>query len=161
MVSTLLKYLNRWVVLGGLAVLLLLVIFWGGALWFFYPGQRSENGVRSGVLTVIPAPTLTSPVPAVEAPTPVIEETEMVVAGGVEIGVDVKVDGTGGAGLRIRSDPGIASGVQFLATDGDVFQVDDGPEEADGYTWWFVVSSRDPTRRGWAVSNYLVRVVSP
>ena len=56
------------------------------------------------------------------------------------------VTGTGGDGLRVRPEAGLSQGVRFLAGEGEMFQVQDGPVEIDGYTWWYLVKSEDTSR---------------
>jgi hypothetical protein len=73
----------------------------------------------------------------------------------------VQISGTGGDGLRLRVEPGLKSEVRILGAEDEVFEVKDGPREADGFTWWYLVGPYDQTRRGWAVSNYLQVVQNP
>jgi hypothetical protein len=73
----------------------------------------------------------------------------------IVIGSNVEVHGTGGAGLRVRQNPGLSQRVLFLADENEVFLVNDGPIEMDGYTWWYLVSPSDATRVGWGVADYL------
>lgn len=75
--------------------------------------------------------------------------------GGIQIGAYVQVTGTNGAGLRIRSSAGLNASINFYGMDSEVFLVKDGPEEADGFTWWFLVAPYDENRNGWAASDYL------
>jgi len=49
----------------------------------------------------------------------------------------------------------------LLGSEAEVFRVQDGPREVDGYTWWYLVGPFDETRRGWAVANYLQIVQNP
>jgi hypothetical protein len=79
----------------------------------------------------------------------------------VDIGAFVEITGTGGDGLRLRAEPGLDSDVRMLGGEAEVFQIRDGPREADGYTWWYLVALIDETRNGWAVSNYLAVVQNP
>jgi hypothetical protein len=67
----------------------------------------------------------------------------------------VEVYGTGGEGLRIRELAGISYPIQYLGLDQEVFQITDGPVNADGYVWWKLVNPYNPNVSGWAVSNYL------
>jgi len=67
---------------------------------------------------------------------------------------------TGGVGLRIHTDPTLSAAF-FSAFDSEVFLVDNGPEQADGYTWWHLTANYDATRDGWAVQDYLSAVPSP
>jgi hypothetical protein len=55
----------------------------------------------------------------------------------------------------LRVEPGLDSQVRLLGLETEVFQVTDGPQEVDGFTWWYLVAPFDETRNGWAVSNYL------
>jgi hypothetical protein len=89
-------------------------------------------------------------------PEPQTQTPELIV-----IGSNVEVQGTGGAGLRIRQNPGLSQRVLFLADENEVFLVNDGPIEMDGYTWWYLVSPSDATRVGWGVADYLKVVASP
>ncbi len=63
--------------------------------------------------------------------------------------------------MRIRTDAGLKGDVRFLGAEAEVFQVKDGPKDLDGFTWWYLVSPSDSSRRGWAVANYLAAVQNP
>ncbi len=116
----------------------------------------------SAVMTVIPAPTSTprtlpptlTPIPptAMPSPTPA--------AGEIAIGVYVQV-ATGGDALRVRAEPGLSTAPLFLAFDSEVFLVTNGPEQADGYTWWYLTASYDASRAGWAAQDFLTVIPSP
>jgi hypothetical protein len=56
--------------------------------------------------------------------------------------------------LNVRSGPGIQNDVVFRAPKGQTFKVIDGPQQADGFTWWKVQSTADG-KEGWAVAVYL------
>jgi hypothetical protein len=71
------------------------------------------------------------------------------------VGAFVAVTGTEGDGLRMRDGPSLAATIIRLAVENEVFQIDDGPQEADGYIWWYVVNPYDSQITGWVVSNYL------
>ncbi len=114
-------------------------------------------------LTVIPGPTATpylptptiipSATPPLERPTPL--------PGVLAVGAYVQIYGTQGGGLNIRQQPGLNSAVQFLGYDEEVFVVEDGPQERDGLTWWYIVTPVDSSRAGWAAANYLSVVPKP
>jgi hypothetical protein len=115
-------------------------------------------------LNVIPAPTATVPAPTMTVP-PQLTPTSLVPPspppGVIAVGAYVQISGTGGDGLRLRTEPGLDNEVRILGSESEVFQVEDGPKDIDGYTWWYLVGPYDSSRRGWAVSNYLSVVQSP
>ena len=134
-----------------------------GLLWLTRTTQVPAGG-SPAVVTMIPAATIT---PTAEPPTPTlpVEPTPsglpLPPPGDIALEAYVQITGTGGDGLRLRSEPGLNSDVRMLGEEAEVFVVTDGPEDADGYTWWYLVSPSDETRRGWAVSNYLMMVQNP
>ncbi len=115
----------------------------------------------TAVLTVIPAPSPTPlPLPGDETtgtPTPPGGGSQ----DGIALGMYVQISGTGGDGLKMRSAPGMESDTLFLGMEAEVYQVKDGPKDADGYTWWYLEAPYDQTRKGWAASKYLTIVASP
>lgn len=94
--------------------------------------------------TPTPQPTATLP------PTPT-SPTE-----GIGIGSRVRVSGTAGAGLSLRSTPGVNNERVDIAAEGDIFTVVGGPVEADGLTWWQLQDAAAPQRAGWAAARYLL-----
>ena len=73
----------------------------------------------------------------------------------LRVGVQAAVFGVGSDKLNIRNSPSLSeSQVLFRESEGKLFEVVGGPQEADGFTWWRV---RDPQFQveGWAVANYL------
>ncbi len=73
----------------------------------------------------------------------------------IELGSQVVVVGTEGFGLRVRQGPGLDYDMVFLGNDGELFVVQDGPRESDGYTWWYIVDPDNRDRFGWAVRDFL------
>lgn len=157
------KIINFWVVAGSiLAALAMIAVFWAAVVYYRNPGQAVPAPVVA--VTLISAPTLTpmviTPTPA---PTPTEEAPQIIPPPntGISIGLHVQVVGTGGDGLRLRSEPGTNGSIKFLGLDSEVFEVKDGPVEKDGYTWWYLITPVDQTRGGWAVSNYLAVIQVP
>ena len=108
------------------------------------------------VITRIAAPTLTpKPIDPTAIPTPTPTTIFFLPEGVIGVGAYVQVSGTGGAGLRMRSEPGLSGTVNFTAMDAEVFLVIEGPEEADGYTWWLLEAPYDQTRTGWSAGDFL------
>ena len=142
------ELIRPWVII--IALVGVLALF--GGLFLFLRGMPSSPGGGAGAaLTVIPAPTSTpSPVALAEAPTLTPSPGEA-----IEVGVHVQVSGTGGDGLRIRSQHSLDAEINYLGLEDEVFVVIDGPGFGDGYTWWHLESPSDQARNGWVVSDYL------
>jgi hypothetical protein len=152
-----------WALAGALGFAALLV---SGTLLilFLSRGQPISKGVPTAVLNVIPAPTATPilPTPAPQAsPTPTAAVPPAPLPGVIAIGTYVQISSTGNTGLRFRSEPGLKGDVLFVGMEAEVFQVNDGPRDVDGYTWWYLIAPYDAQRTGWAVSNYLTVVQNP
>lgn len=163
-VRTLIRWLMHPLVVGG-AILIALVL--AGITLLVLMAVRPEPAPASpatAALTVIPAP---SPTPLPPTPTLVITPTATLnvppspAPGVLATGAFVQISGTGGDGLRLRTDPGLQGEVRILGAEAEVFQIKDGPRDVDGFTWWYLEGVYDPTRRGWAVANYLTVVQNP
>lgn len=151
-------FLNRWVILGAILLAGLLVLITAVSIGLTSARQNDEVGFVPADLTMIPAPTSTSSAPATAtvdpfAPTPAPT--------GIAIGNYVQIAGTNGEGLRIRAEPGLGGEPQFLGYDEEVFIVQDGPRQVDGFTWWYLVAPYDQTRVGWAAADFLSYIPAP
>ncbi len=113
-------------------------------------------------VVVVPRPTATPTATVTPTPTvtPTVTPTPLAAAG-FAIGRFVQVADTGGVGLRFRAEPGLSGQVLFLGLDSEVFRIEDGPAEADGYVWWYLVAPYDPTRAGWAAQDFLQPIETP
>lgn len=155
-----LKYPQVWLGAGGTAIGILLLIL---ALMWFSPPATAPTGQAAAIITIIPWDTST-PLPTATAtisPAENGETTATLRPGEIGIGSLVQIVGTSGEGLNIRSAPGLASAVFFLGYDAEVFLVQDGPVEMDGFTWWYVVTPVDEARSGWAAADYLSLIENP
>lgn len=120
------------------------------------------------VQVVIVAPPVAQPTPPVIAlsPTATAEPTATLPpppsAGNIKIGDFVQITGTGTVGfLNLRAEPSLQAPVNYLAIEREVLQVQAGPAEADGITWWYLVDPATNTRFGWGAQNYLQVVQGP
>jgi hypothetical protein len=114
----------------------------------------------AGQTSVAPTATLQSP-PTFPSP-PSTGTAPPPPPGEVKVGIYVQVVGTGDAGfLNLRAEPRLDAAVNYLAIEHEVFQVQAGPKEAGGFTWWYIVNPTTPSRFGWAVQNYLQQVQGP
>jgi hypothetical protein len=153
-------YLNRWVILGALGFAALLTILTLIIIGWTTPRISPDVGFAPADLTMIPAPTHTplfSPVPTNDP----LLATPTLAPDQIGIGGYVQISGTEGEGLRIRSAAGLNSDTVFRGEEAEVFVIREGPQEADGYTWWYLVAPYDETRAGWAASDFLAVVPSP
>jgi hypothetical protein len=151
---------TRGVILSAVGLGLLFTIAGAIALFWYLPAAAIEP--PQAALTWIPGPSNTpQPPTATLVPTSTITPTfAPLQSGEMGIGSFVQIVGTEGAGLNIRSTPGLNGQVQFLGYDAEVFEVRDGPVDADGLTWWYVVTPVDESRAGWAAANYLAVVAN-
>ena len=161
MIAMLRKYFRLKVLLG--AILLALVSF--AVLIVALLAAKPEQTLTAQVtalVNIIPAPSST---PAISQPTPTSAPTAMPGdsqdEGVIEVGAYVQVSGTGGTGFRMRTYASLEAEVRLLGTEAEIFEVKDGPQQAEGYTWWYLVSPSDQTRQGWAVKDYLVAIQNP
>jgi hypothetical protein len=147
--------------LGLLVVVLVLAV---GALWTVYAlrGQWSEPGPTPTPIIWTPTavamptgnPTLaTTPTPA-EQPLPTVSP-------GIAIGGTIRVIGTEGQGLSLRSGPGVDYQRMDVALDGETFLVVDGPTTAGGSVWWKIRDPDNAERTWWAVANFLEPIEQP
>jgi hypothetical protein len=155
-----LRYVTIWTALGAIAFLALLLAIWGVLLRSLAsPAVQSEP---TAVVKFITAPTSTPIIQATLAPTATATLSgsgQLSTPGAneqIKIGDYVQITGTGGDGLRIRSGAGTDNPPLFLGMESEVFQVIDGPKDADGFKWWNLAAPYDDTRKGWAASNYLL-----
>ncbi len=149
---------NKWVILGAILFAGFLTLITAISIGLTSAPQPSDVGFAPADLTVIPAPTVTSGAPPTPTVDPFAPPTSQP---GIAIGNYVQIAGTNGEGLRIRSEPGLDGEPQFLGYDSEVFVVQDGPREVDGYVWWYLVAPYDETRVGWAAADFLSYVPSP
>jgi hypothetical protein len=141
----------------GFIALLLLAYFI--VLLVILSGPVSTAGSRpTAVLVILPGPSATPTLNPYATET----ETALVVdPSGIKTGDYVQIKGTDGSGLNIRSGAGVNYTPNFVGLDAEVFLVQDGPVEADGYYWWLLVAPYDQNRSGWAASNFLTIVTNP
>lgn len=146
---------SLWILPAGLIIGVILFI----GLLVFSTLLRPQPGLAqepTAILTVISAPTSTPTLhDLLESTTTPTPSPSSITIGGIGQGIFVQISGTGGNGLRLRKEPGTQSDVLFLGYEAEVFKVTDGPQELDGYIWWYLTAPYDVNRSGWAASNYL------
>ncbi len=148
---------NAWTCGGAFALAGCLVLLTLLSIGWFSRRPSEQLGFVPADLTII-APSTATLSPTL---TPTAAGTATVPPGQIGVGGYVQITGTQGAGLRIRSAPGQSSDTVFLGEESETFQVKDGPQQADGYTWWYIVAPYDSQRAGWAAADFLAPVASP
>ncbi len=147
------------VVIGSFLVTLCLCLVSGAGLWGFSAPSATPSELPVAAITILPAPTSTpSPTPM---PALTVTPSPAAPGQGIAIGAYVQISGTGGQGLRLRAAPGLDGALLFLGYDAEVYQVRDGPRQADGYTWWYLVAPYDEGRAGWAAADFLTVLSTP
>ncbi len=155
----LVRYVNKWVLAGAVAIGILLCLFTAAVVSLFRAGQAAPSAATAE-FTVIPAPTATETLSPFLTLFPTPTDAAYISPEGITLGAYVQITGTGGDGLRLRSGPGTNAEMLFIGMEDEVFEVRDGPQQANDFTWWYLVAPYDESRSGWAASEYLV-VVSP
>jgi len=156
-------FTDPWLVFGaigfGIALLVatLLLLSWTRS-------PHPPAGGATAMITIIAAPTPTPIIPtSTPNPTGTPAATDLPIPPEGEIVLDayVQVTGTGGGGLRLREGPGLERDVRMLGEENEIFLVQDGPQQADNYTWWYLENPLDETRYGWAAANFLRVIQNP
>lgn len=149
--------INKKVLIGAIGVAgVLLLYFYLLLNGILYRQQLSSTPKAN--LEVIPAESIPTVDMGLLVITPTSTAIPEVEVNGISIQKFVKIQGTGGVGLRVRNNPGTDSEVVFLANESEVFIVIGGPEEDDGILWWELTTPYDETRSGWASADYLVAI---
>lgn len=148
---------NKKVIFGAVVVALALLLY----LYLLFTGiayKQQAASTQKANLDLLPAdsiPTVNTDL-LIITPTSTLPPTLEI--DGVSVEKYVKIEGTGGVGLRIRKEPGTSADVVFLANESEVFIVIGGPVEKDGITWWQLTTPYDETRNGWASADYLTMI---
>lgn len=146
------------IVISAIIIAVLLFVFLGSTIWLVLPapGTLPTSTIE---LAIIPAPSATATI-SLLSPT-LTPETILSIVNGVSVGAYVQITGTEGHGLNLHQNPGVDSPVVTVAMDNEVFEVVEGPQTVDDYVWWYLRSSYDSNRAGWAASNYLTIMATP
>jgi hypothetical protein len=153
-----------WLILGVCVGILATVVLL--SVGFITRNRNQGFAVSTPVLNIIPASSITPttlasptlPVEVIETPS---ATPAPAAAGEITQGQLVEIFGTGGDGLRLRVQPGLSAAIAFLGVESEVFDVAGGPQEADGYQWWFLRNPYNTEKTGWAVSIYLRPISTP
>lgn len=149
------------------------VVYWPVRDWGLVPHQSYvtvPDGAADTAQVPELAPTVTATVPGTEdtagglgspAPAPQEPTTQQTVPSSPDwMGSTVVIASTEGEGLAIRQGPSLSQAALFVAEDGEIYVVQGGPREQDGYIWWYVVDPNNSEKAGWAVQDYMERILS-
>ncbi len=148
-----------------LAALIIAAVLSCGSLAYIFvvrPAASNAGVISLGsAMTVIPAPSSTpKPLPPTLTPIPPTPAaTNTPAPGEIAVGVYVQPN-TEGVGLRVHTDPKLDAPF-FSAYDSEAFLVSEGPQQGDGYVWWYLTAPYDAKRSGWAVQDYLTAIPKP
>jgi hypothetical protein len=156
MVEQLKRIFNKYVIIGGLVLTMLMC----GFVWFLqmsvFPYVEISNGQKAIVIvTPYEEDGINSEISGLE-PTDTVPAESL--PGVVALGMKVKVTGTGDEGLRMRSNAGMDQTVMFLANEGETFTIVDGPIIKDSMIWWKIQGNEDNRKIGWSVQDFLEAV---
>jgi len=155
--------LNIKVILGAIVFAIGVFAVLVGILWTSKTKSITQVPATA-ILNIIEAPTET-PLGHITTPTAALTPTSSQEipppSSDIAIGNYVQVTGTGGEGLRLHNTAGVASKVNHIAIDAELFLVKDGPIDADGYIWWELQDPYTENAVGWGVGNYLKVVQNP
>ncbi len=115
----------------------------------FKNGQNVESEITIIAYSTLTPFLQTSINPVI--PTPTIDAKDIIFTKGLK----VVIQGTGGEGLRIHQLAGQNSPTIFLANEGDLFMISDGPIITGGYVWWQIKSLMTEEIIGWAAQDFL------
>ena len=155
-------FISPWVIIGALVIAISLAAV---TLTLINTSRPLPNvsGISTAAITKIPAPTLTVPgiILATETAAPTPDTPPSPQPGIILVGAFVQISGTGGDGLNLREEPGLNKPINYLGIEAEVFEVREGPREADGFTWWYLVAFNDEGLNGWGAANFLDVIQSP
>lgn len=149
------------------------LVYWPARDWGLVPHQ-SYVVVPEAAADAAPVPesgpTLTATVPGGEgaagsptgpAPPPEEPTTQQTEPSSPDwMGSMVVIGSTGGEGLAMRQGPSLSQAALFVAEDGEVYVVQGGPRDQDGHRWWYIVDPDNPEKAGWAVQDYMERILT-
>ena len=75
-------------------------------------------------------------------------------------GMDIQIYGTEGDGLRLREKPGMDKEVLFIAQEGAIYRIIEGPNVTDSFVWWKIQAKTDESKTGWSVQDYFLGITS-
>ena len=146
-------------ILGGTLALLALTLC---GLWSLYllRGRAASGGLTPTPIIWTPTSVPASAASPLPPPTEVAEPIPTI-SPDVAIGRYVRVAGTGGYGLSLRSGPGENYTRVDVALEGEAFLVVDGPTVSGDSEWWKIRDPENEEREWWAVGNFLEPVERP
>lgn len=159
-------YIPWWMLLGAAAVVSACALSLAGYAWLTRPADLPVRVTTTANFNVVAAPPnlptptqQTLPTLPPDTPTPPLPTPP---PGTIVVGGYVQVVGTGATGfLNLRAEAGLRNPVNYLAIEREVLQVQAGPTQADGFTWWYLVDPATQSKFGWGVQNFLQAVQTP
>lgn len=111
------------------------------------PGVGQNLGLPTGIPTEPP-----TAVPIL----PTISASRTPLPGGCLLNAEVVVFNTGPVGLNLREEPRLSGERLWVAQEGNVLKVIDGPQFFDDFEWCKVESITRPGQVGWGVIDFMI-----
>jgi hypothetical protein len=146
-------FFSKTVVISGIIVFGFLLIGFVSLASLFFPPSEIIPNVESKV-TIIAYSTLTPEISTndqISPITPSPDPNNIIFAKGFK----VNIYGTEGEGLRLHQSAGQESPTVYLANEGGLYIITEGPIITGGYVWWQIRSLTNETNFGWAVQDFL------
>lgn len=112
------------------------------------PGIEWAEGVPPTPIVVTDRAASVEDTATEEQPTPIAPSIERP----LRVGDTVQVIGTEGVSLRARSEPSTSAKIAARFSPGSLLRITDGPQTAEGRTWWKVKSDQG---EGWCAAEFL------
>jgi len=101
-------------------------------------------------------PVIPSETPTIDPILPTFIPSKTPLPGGCLLNSEVAVYNTGAVGLNLRAEPRLSGERLWIAREGDVLRVIDGPQSFDDIEWCKVESVTRPGQVGWASVEFMI-----
>lgn len=148
------KLITRQIIFASLMFGFVLCLIFGVLQVFIFPNLVIENDVKFRMEVTKLSEIILNELETTKIPGDFLFTETPVIPGVFAVGMSIKVFGTENEGLNIRQKPGTDSPVVYLAQEGEVYKIIEGPELKDSLIWWNISQMPNGNKTGWAVQSY-------